>query len=93
MRIIGHIEHPSLKITVFKMDNRVSVKFENALYEQTYKLGTDERTESMEGVKKWVDPLLTEQVLSGFQQMHQARMASFVRAFPADNQPVFEEII
>lgn len=93
MRILGHIEHPHLKITVFKMDNRVSVKFENALYEQTYKLGTDERTSSMEGVQKWVDAAFTEQVLSNFQQMHQARMAAFARAFTPESQPVFEQII
>ena len=34
MRILGYLEHPTLKITVFKMDNRISVKFENSLYEQ-----------------------------------------------------------
>jgi hypothetical protein len=93
MRIIGHIEHPHLKITVFKMDNRISVKFENALYEQTCKLGTDERSSSLEGVQKWVDAAFTEQVLSNFQHMHQARMAAYARAFAVDSQPVFEEII
>ena len=43
MRIIGQIEHPDLKITVFKSDNRISVKFENEGYEQIFKLGADER--------------------------------------------------
>lgn len=93
MRIIGHIEHPQLKITVFKMDNRISVKFENALYEQTFKLGQDERLNSLEAVQKWVDAALIEHIQSNFQQMHQARMAAHARAFTSDNQPVFEEII
>ena len=93
MRIIGHIEHPHLKITVFKMDNRLSVKFENAGYEQTYKLGLDERLESFEDVQKLVDAAFTAQVLAQFQQMHQTRIAAYARAFPVDNQAFFEEII
>ncbi len=93
MRIIGNIEHPDLKITVFKMDNRVSVKFENTLYEQTYKLGMDERTGSMEGVTRLVDPGFIDHVSSLFRQMHQARISAFGRAFPAGQDATFEEII
>ena len=59
MRIIGNIEHPSLKISVFKNDGRTSVKFETSLYEQTFKLGDDERFSTLEGVQKLVDaPML-----------------------------------
>ena len=32
MRIVGDIEHPRLKITVFKNDGRFSLKFENGKY-------------------------------------------------------------
>jgi len=93
MRIIGNIEHPDLKITVFKMDNRVSVKFENTFYEQTYKLGTDERVATMEGVTGLVDQAFVEQVSAQFRQMHQARISAFARAFPAGQEATFEEII
>lgn len=93
MRIIGHIEHPDIKITVFKMDNRVSVKFENTLYEQTFKLGMDERTASMEAIQKLVDARFTDQVSDIFRQMHQARIAGFKRAFPIGDDAGFEEII
>ena len=93
MRIIGNIEHPHLKITVFKMDNRISIKFENALYEQTFKLGQDERLDSIASIQNLVDSAFTDQVLVTFQQMHRARMAAFGRAFPAESPPVFEEII
>lgn len=93
MRIIGHIEHPDIKITVFKMDNRVSVKFENTLYEQTFKLGMDERTASMEAIQKLIDARFTNQVSDIFRQMHQARIAGFSRAFPAGEDTGFEEII
>lgn len=92
MRIIGNIEHPILKISVFKADNRVSVKFETALYEQTFKLGDDERFASIEAVKEWVDAQLLEDVLAGFRQMHAARLSVEKRKFPATEEH-FEEII
>ena len=93
MRIIGNIDHPSLKISVFKSDQRISVKFENALYEQTFKLGTDERLATVAAVAQWADAALLAEMQSGFQQMHRARMAAMERAFPAAAADVFEEII
>lgn len=93
MRIIGYIEHPHLKITVFRMDERVSVKFENALYELTFKLGQDERLATLENVRQWVDAAFVEQVLDHFQRMHQTRMGAMARAFPLEEHDVYEEII
>ena len=93
MRIIGEIEHPTLKITVFKMGERVSVKFENEGYEQTFKLGQDEHLASLSGVQQWVDATLLEEVQVTFQQMHRARLAARTRAFPPAEAVVFEDII
>lgn len=93
MRIIGHVEHPSLKITVFRMDNRTSVKFETSLYEQTFKLGDEERFATLEGVQLWADSQMIEAVLEGFQQMHQVRLEALARSFPTQGGEVFEEII
>ncbi|MBK8428780.1 MAG: hypothetical protein IPL27_23790 [Lewinellaceae bacterium] len=66
MRIIGEIQHPTLKITIFKMGERTSVKFENERYEQTYKLGTDERWTRLETIQQWVDTDFLEKVLQTF---------------------------
>ena len=93
MRIIGHIEHPHLKITIFKMDNRVSVKFESGLYEQTYKLGDDERFQTPESIQKLMDMAFVESVLTQMQQMHQNRLSALSRHFPAAENETFEEII
>lgn len=93
MRIIGNIEHPALKISVFKADNRISIKFENALYEQTFKLGDDERFSNLEAVQQLVDETMIEDVLAGFRQMHAARMAVLSRRFPMAETEQFEEII
>lgn len=93
MRILGTIDHPRLKITVFKMDNRISVKFENEGYEQTIKLGMDERFNNLETIQKWVDAVLLDDVSQLLQRLHQARLAVTARAFPEEAGAEFEEII
>jgi hypothetical protein len=92
MRIIGNIDHPTLKITIFKMDTRMSVKFENNLYEQTYKLSMDERFTDLQSVKDWVDATFIAEVLQQFQAMHRNRMQTIARIFP-EKEEFFEEII
>lgn len=93
MRIIGEIQHPTLKITVFKMGERISVKFENERYEQTYKLGADERFAKMGLIEQWMDSSFLDKVQQAFQQMHQAQMGAMSRLFPATSENIFEEII
>jgi hypothetical protein len=94
MRILGYIEHLQLKITVFKADNRLSVKFENPGYEQTFKLGDDDRLGTLESARAWVDAALLEQVMLNFQQMHRARLEAMARAFPPSGEDdAFETII
>ena len=93
MRIIGQIEHPDLKITVFKSDNRISVKFENEGYEQIFKLGADERLNTVESIQKWSDSAFLDEVLARMQQMHHSRLSAMVRTFPPETASEFEEII
>lgn len=93
MRIIGQIEHPQLKISIFKMEERYSVKFENEGYEQTYKLGSDERANSLEKITQLIDPAFIQHVMQQMQSMHQNRMAAFARHTSAENMPMFDEII
>lgn len=93
MRIIGTIDHPSLKISIFKNDNRLSVKFENAHYEQTFKFGADERFSTVETIQKLVDSAFVSAVLTNFQQMHQTRINAMARLFPVHGEELFEEII
>ncbi len=93
MRIIGYIEHPSLKITVFKMDNRLSVKFETGLYEQTYKFRTGPGMETMEDVKEKVDEALLQEVEVLFVQMHQIKNQAMMRHLEVKEEDEFDEII
>lgn len=93
MRIIGEIPHPYLKITIFKTGDRVSVKFENAGYEQAFKLGSDERFQEVKAVESMLDSAFMAGVLKGFEQMHQLKMAAVHRAFPAEDTHEFETIL
>ena len=38
MRVVGEINHPSCKITIFSWNNRYLLKFEQGHLEQTYKI-------------------------------------------------------
>lgn len=73
MRIIGYLEHPGLKTTVFKMDNRLSVKFETGLYEQTYKFREGEGADTLEDVQRLIDEGFFNGVLEIFKLMHAMR--------------------
>lgn len=90
MRIIGTIDHPEWKITVFKMDNRLSVKLETGLYEQIYKFRTGERVDTLEEVRQFLDQDFMEAVARHFASMHQARLASLSKKQAEED---FDEII
>lgn len=92
MRILGYIDHPYLKITVFKMDTRLSVKLEDAFFEQTYKFRQEDRLSRFEDVKRLIDKPFIEGVLDHFKQMHALRDAALNRNLPAGENE-FEEII
>lgn len=92
MRIEGYIEHPNMKITIFKMDGKYSVKFETAQYEQTYKLRTGGAIDSLEDVKKWVTDELTEKVLAQFNVMHRISLDSLLGLESTDEE-MFDVII
>ena len=93
MRIIGNIEHPNLKITVFKMDNKLSLKFESGLYEQTFKFREHESLSNFEDMQKLVDEELINAVLSDIQKMHKTKTATLSRFLRSKKGEEFEKII
>ena len=93
MRILGYLDHPILKITVFKTDTRLSIKFENSNFEQTYKFRPTEQTNSLKELQKLVDETFVNQVMTLFQQMEQNFEASFQRNFPETEDDDFPAII
>lgn len=69
MRIVGEIKHPAWKITLFQMDTRFSVKFEQGQLEQTYKFRTGDFIQTVQDVRRLVTPVFIEKVAYIFSQM------------------------
>lgn len=93
MRIIGNLEHPSMKVTVFQMDNKFSVKFETNLYEQTYKFRQSNALQNLSDIQKLIDAPFQAQVLQQFQQLHQIKSEGLARFLPQEEEEEFDEII
>ena len=92
MRIIGEILHPIMKITVFKNDGKLSIKFESGLIEQIYKFRDDERLQTFEDIQKIIDEAFiqkTEEILRGMYDIKQAAMNRHL----AIDEEEFEKII
>ena len=94
MRILGYLDHPYFKITVFKTDTRLSVKFENGQLEQTYKIRPDDRCNSLREVRQLVDAAFLAEVEAHFRQMEGTFRSAWERHFPpASSGDEFDVII
>lgn len=93
MRIISEIEHPRLKISIFKSDNKFSVKFENGLLEQIYKFRIGYPTETVEDIEKIIDADFTEKVEQILETMQVTRLNAFLHHFKEVQGDEFPRII
>ncbi len=98
MRIIGYIEHPVLKITVFKMDNKFSIKFESGLYEQIFKIRDNDDVHSLEQIQQLVDEPFIAAVLAEMTTLHQIKNDALARYYEKeedfdDDDDEFDDII
>jgi hypothetical protein len=79
MRILGYIEHPFLKITVFKTDTRLSVQFEDGLCELTCRFRIDQQLEGLESIRQLVDNAFLEAVAQQLKLMQKVSDSALVR--------------
>jgi hypothetical protein len=94
MRIAGYIEHPILKITIFQMEGKFTVKFETGLFEIAYKFRQEADLNSVEDIHQLVDEAFTAQVLEQMHVMRRQRAEALERLFPPrQSGDEFEEII
>jgi hypothetical protein len=71
MRVIGEINHPECKVTLFHWNNRYLIKIEQGLLEQTYKVPEyDVPTE--DEVKRLVSEAFIESALQQFAVMRKS---------------------
>ena len=92
MRIIGYIEHPHLKITLFKLNNRLSIKFESGLYEQVYKMRESEQINNAASLQEMVNDEFIKAVEEDFIKMHQRIMGAIQKMTPS-SEDEFDAIL
>lgn len=77
MRIIGEFDAGQIKVTVFKMNERVSIKLETGLLEQTYKFRDGSGVENVEQARQFCDEAFLDRVSAIFTTMATARNQRF----------------
>lgn len=93
MRIIGNIDHSFLKITVFKMDTRITVKFETPEFEQAYKFRMTDQLDNLEDVKRLIDAPFISDVLENMKSQNRTKAQAMDRFIQVDTSDEFDTII
>lgn len=71
MRVIGEIQHPECKITIFHWNNRYLIKLEQGPLEQTFKIQEFDLTSEAD-IKSIVSEAFIQEALHRFESMGQA---------------------
>lgn len=79
MRTLAELPHPDFKITIFSMNQKFVIKFEQGTLEQTYKIGETDITDGLNGVFQLIDEQFSEVVKSNFQVMRTGFMDTYRR--------------
>lgn len=69
MRVIDTIPHPSIRISIFSMNDKYQIRFEAGPMEQIFKIAQNE-VAGVEGIKKLVDEKFLENVTKQFNEMY-----------------------
>jgi len=85
MRIVGEIDHLFIKITIFKMDDKFSVKFETGQIEQIYKFGERENINSVDEIRNLIDDTFLQNIEYQFKMMQQNKIESLNRIQKLEN--------
>ncbi|HNF70328.1 MAG TPA: hypothetical protein PLL28_13190 [Chitinophagales bacterium] len=78
MRIVGYIEHPVLKISVFSWSEKYIVKIEAGLFEQSYKFRQADFGQ-WEDLKAFFDADMISDIMTTFKKMSADASASAKR--------------
>ena len=68
MRVVGEIEHPECKITIFHWNNKYLIKLEMGPFEQTFKLNEFDISSEAD-LKKIVDEDFISKAMARFEDM------------------------
>ncbi len=93
MRTIGEIPHPRLKITLFRLNQRLSVQFEAGMLTQIYKFREGEGLESAQDLQRLIDDPFIQAVERRMRQMQENALQAMGRFRTNDREDEFDEII
>lgn len=69
MRVIAELPHPECKISLFSMNSKYIIKFEQGTLEQTYKIAEVDIVGGVNGVFEMLDQEFIDTVLTRFAAM------------------------
>ena len=82
MRVIAELPHPDCKISIFTMNQKFIIKFEQGTLEQSYKLAETDVIGGVNGVFELLDEKFINEVVEQFKQMRQ----TFINAYERHEQ-------
>jgi len=92
MRIIGEFDIAEIKITVFKMNEKISLKFEKDLLEQTYKFRDGSGLHNLDDARKFCNDSCMLSIRSIFKSMADNRLNQLINILE-NGQNEFDTII
>jgi len=92
LRIIADIAHPRMKITVFQMNGKISIKFEKHLIEHIIKLRDGSPLNELEKLQSSLSDEVLLNIEKAIEQQHQMR-GTLEIALQEDDLEQFDEII
>lgn len=93
MRIVGYLNVPEYKVTVFQQGMRFTVKFEDGLYEQSYKFRQSEEINGLGSIRSIIDEPFVAEVRKHFLAMRSSMKHLMDRNFSQEETDEFEDII
>lgn len=92
MRIAGYITHPILKITIFQMENKFAVKFEDTTLEQTYKFRQGNGIDNVADIRQLINEGYIKEVQKLLSSMRTLQLNK-LQELQHNDDDEFEDII
>ena len=79
MRIVAELPHPDCKISIFAMNQKFIIKFEQGSLEQSYKVAETDVIGGVNGVFELIDEQFIASVVNQFALMRQSFFDAYAR--------------
>lgn len=81
MRILAELPNPNCKISIFGMNQKYIIKFEQGNLEQSYKISEMDIVNGVNGVFEILDEEFINRVLASFEQMRASFNETYKRYY------------